>query len=153
MIPTKHSCGLPAGHYEILQDILKDQDIKKITEYLETIKRINKLLLPKLNIILTLSRIKVSLAVTFTAITGYLIYLGSFHLQLLLLGLGVFILASGASALNQCQEKDHDAKMDRTQHRPLPSKKIGIKQALTISIILIITGLVHYFFLAVLVHY
>ncbi len=108
--------------------------------------KINKLLLPKLNIILTLSRIKVSLAVTFTAITGYLIYLGSFHLQLLLLGLGVFILASGASALNQCQEKDHDAKMDRTQHRPLPSKKIGIKQALTISIILIITGLVILYF-------
>jgi protoheme IX farnesyltransferase len=99
-------------------------------------------LLPKLNIILTLIRFKVSLAVTFTSITGYLIYEGKVDMQILFLGLGVFILASGASALNQCQEKDYDAKMARTQQRPLPSKKIGIKQALIISIFLITAGLI-----------
>ncbi|MGD0710644.1 MAG: protoheme IX farnesyltransferase [Bacteroidales bacterium] len=101
----------------------------------------SKLNLPGINIILTLTRIRVSLAVTFTAITGYLIYAGSFNLHLVSLGIGVFILAAGASALNQWQERDYDVKMERTRNRPLPSNKISIKQAFLISIYLITTGL------------
>jgi protoheme IX farnesyltransferase len=99
------------------------------------------LILSKLHIILSLTRIRVSLAVTFTAVTGYLIYSGSFSMQLLFLAIGVFILAAGASALNQWQERDYDAKMERTRNRPLPSNKISIKQAFLISIFFITTGL------------
>ena len=71
--------------------------------------------------ILALIKYKVSLAVTFTTVAGYLIYSGRFDLQLIYTAMGVFILAGGASALNQVQERKYDALMERTRHRPLPS--------------------------------
>jgi protoheme IX farnesyltransferase len=37
---------------------------------------------------------------------------------------GTALLASGASALNQLLEREHDAKMRRTQDRPLPSGRL-----------------------------
>src|SRR6516225_2346216 len=38
--------------------------------------------------------------------------------------LGTALVASGASALNQLIERAHDAKMRRTQSRPLPSGRL-----------------------------
>jgi len=38
--------------------------------------------------------------------------------------LGTALLASGASALNQLLERDHDALMERTRERPLPSGRL-----------------------------
>ncbi len=81
------------------------------------------------------------MAVCFTAVTGYIIFTGSFDIQIINLILGVFILAGGASALNEFQERKYDAKMQRTLHRPLPSGKITSQNALLISILLIISGL------------
>jgi protoheme IX farnesyltransferase len=37
---------------------------------------------------------------------------------------GTALVASGASALNQLLEREHDAKMRRTQYRPLPSGRL-----------------------------
>ena len=103
--------------------------------------------LPDLPTILSLMKYKVSLAVTFTTVTGYLICSGSFDLRLLYTALGVFILAGGTSALNQFQERKFDARMERTKHRPLPSHKITPKTASIISIILMLSGLtILYFF-------
>jgi len=95
-----------------------------------------------LNTILSLSKYKVSVAVTFTAITGYLVCSGNFDLQIFKLILGVFILAGGASALNQFQERGFDVRMERTKHRPIPAGKISPRQAFLISILFIITGLI-----------
>ena len=72
---------------------------------------------------LTLIKYKVSLAVTFTAATGYLVYSGFFDLRLFNLVAAVFILAGGSSALNQFQERKYDELMERTMFRPIPSKK------------------------------
>ncbi len=47
--------------------------------------------------------------------------------------LGTALLASGAAALNQLLERDYDAKMRRTQHRPLPSGRITPEAALIIG--------------------
>jgi len=100
-----------------------------------------------MKILLSLMKYKVSLAVTFTTVTGYLIYSGTFDLKLLYTALGVFILAGGTSALNQIQERKYDARMRRTQHRPLPSKQTTLKTALIISILLMLAGLsILYFF-------
>src|SRR5258708_7476731 len=44
--------------------------------------------------------------------------------------LGTALLASGASALNQLLEREHDAKMRRTQDRPLPSGRLTPEAAL-----------------------
>lgn len=94
-----------------------------------------------LNNILLLIKYKVSIAVTFTAITGYIVYSGNFDFQIIKLALGVFVLAGGSSALNEFQESKYDAVMDRTKHRPIPSGKITSIQALQISILFIILGL------------
>ena len=86
------------------------------------------------------------MAVTLTSIAGYIIYTGSFDFQIIQLAMGVFILAGGASALNEFQERNYDAKMARTKLRPIPSGKILPQQALIISIICILTGTVLLFY-------
>jgi protoheme IX farnesyltransferase len=96
--------------------------------------------LTPLNTLLSLLKYKVSLAVTFTAITGYIVYTGSIDLQIFKLALGVFILAGGSSGLNEFQESMFDSKMPRTMHRPIPAGKISREHALIISILFIITG-------------
>src|SRR5262245_27825175 len=44
--------------------------------------------------------------------------------------LGTVLVAAGASALNQVWEREHDARMRRTAHRPLPAGRIGPDRAL-----------------------
>jgi protoheme IX farnesyltransferase len=46
---------------------------------------------------------------------------------------GTALLASGASALNQLIEREHDAKMRRTQDRPLPSGRLTPESVLVIG--------------------
>jgi protoheme IX farnesyltransferase len=97
--------------------------------------------LTTLKTLLSLLKYKVSLAVTFTAITGYIVYTGSFDFQIIKLMLGVFILAGGSSGLNEYQEYKYDAKMLRTMHRPIPSGLISPHNARSVSIIFIFTGI------------
>ena len=53
---------------------------------------------------------------------------------------GVSALALGSGALNQIQEREEDAQMDRTRLRPLPSGRISLRMALSITIGLFIVG-------------
>ena len=91
--------------------------------------------------ILSLIKYKVSIAVTFTAITGYLVYTGQFHFQILNLILGVFFLAGGSSALNECQEHKYDALMPRTKNRPIPTGQISLRNASLVSLLFFFIGL------------
>ena len=99
-----------------------------------------------LNSFLTLIKYKVSLAVTFTATTGYLVYTGYFDVKVFNLIAAVFILAGGSGALNQYQERKYDQLMDRTKFRPIPSKEITPHSALLISVLFILTGLIYLYF-------
>jgi heme o synthase len=98
--------------------------------------------------VLALMKYKISIAVAFTTITGYLVFTRSFDLQLIPLILSIFLLASGSSALNQFQESEYDAKMPRTMNRPIPSGKMAPLDALIISVLLIMLGtaVFYYFF-------
>ena len=54
--------------------------------------------------------------------------------------LGTGLLASGTAALNQWYERDADARMRRTSHRPIPSGRLDANRALTFGIALAIAG-------------
>jgi len=95
-----------------------------------------------LNSIPALIKYKVSIAVTFTAITGYIVYTGRVDFQIINLFLGVFFLASGSSAFNECQESKYDAKMPRTMNRPIPTGKLSLKAAIIISTLFCLTGVI-----------
>src|SRR6185436_4785572 len=53
---------------------------------------------------------------------------------------GTWLMAAGASALNQYWERELDAKMKRTQNRPLPQKRITPLQALVFGTSLAVAG-------------
>lgn len=92
-------------------------------------------------ILFDLVKYKVTLAVAFTTIAGYLIYSGHFNVDAIVLGISIFFLAGGASALNECQESKYDILMERTKNRPIPAGLITLPLATTISILFILLGL------------
>jgi protoheme IX farnesyltransferase len=55
---------------------------------------------------------------------------------------GTCLIASGTAALNQWYEREADARMRRTQMRPLPSGRLSAGKALAFSIFLSIAGFV-----------
>jgi heme o synthase len=85
-------------------------------------------------------RFKVSIAVTFSAYTADVICRGSLSLLDILPVSGIFLLAAGASALNQYQEKEFDSRMSRTMKRPIPAAEIKPITSLWISFLLILSG-------------
>jgi heme o synthase len=88
-----------------------------------------------------LGKFTISLPVALTTFTGYLLSYGSFSLEVLYPVAGVFLLASGASALNQIQEYKLDLLMPRTHNRPIPSGRISITGAWIFTIIFSLAGL------------
>jgi protoheme IX farnesyltransferase len=88
-----------------------------------------------------LTRFPVSLAVTFSAFSAAFIQSGRVTPALLLSMAGIFLLAAGASSLNQYQEWHTDEKMERTKKRPLPSRRLTTADAQRISMLLIIGGI------------
>jgi heme o synthase len=86
------------------------------------------------------TRFKVSIAVTFSAYTAALLCRKGFSLLDLLPMTGIFLLAAGASALNQYQEKEYDARMVRTMKRPIPMTEITPAASLLIAYLLILAG-------------
>src|SRR5665213_889485 len=82
-----------------------------------------------------LFKLRLTTLVLLTTFVGF--YLGSrgpvsYWLMLHTI-LGTALLASGASALNQLLEREHDAKMRRTQDRPLPSGRLTADAVLMIG--------------------
>ncbi|HKK69069.1 MAG TPA: protoheme IX farnesyltransferase [Bacteroidales bacterium] len=96
--------------------------------------------LKKINAFLKLIRLRLSLLVTFSALTGYLFTGHPEVFSLFVLATGVFLLAAGSSALNQYQERQLDAMMERTRSRPIPLGLVQVWEALLIAISIIISG-------------
>jgi heme o synthase len=78
--------------------------------------------------------------VSFSAMTGYFLTGSTPDISLIHVFSGVFLLATGTSALNQVQEFKRDALMERTQRRPIPSGKISRLGALMVASVLILAG-------------
>jgi protoheme IX farnesyltransferase len=103
-----------------------------------------------IGIFANLIKYRLSFAVTFSSVTGYFICSTTPDLSLLSLSAGIFLLSSGAAALNQYTERDYDSLMERTRGRPIPRESIDSRQALLISIILLIGGMTLLFFAGVI---
>jgi len=56
--------------------------------------------------------------------------------------LGTALAAAGTLVLNQYMERDLDARMDRTRHRPLPDGRLHPGEALALGVALLAIGLV-----------
>jgi heme o synthase len=101
-----------------------------------------------LSVLLKLTRFYLSMAVSFSSLAGFILYSKSFTWTALYAFLGVLFLSGAASALNQYQERHLDARMKRTQNRPLPSGQISSRVAIIIAILLGITGALLLYFLS-----
>ena len=92
---------------------------------------------------LLLTKSRLTLTVVFSSIAGYLLAApvpSAWHI--LLLSLGGYGLAGASNAFNQIIEKDIDAKMKRTQNRPIPKDRMSTQTAFAIATTLLIIGLV-----------
>lgn len=100
----------------------------------------------KLKSIYELGKVRISLPIALSALTGYTLYTGDVDSQAWLLVAGVFFMACSSSAFNHWQERKTDAKMPRTKDRPIPSGRISASNALGIAIGFAIGGsLILYF--------
>ena len=90
-----------------------------------------------------ITKARLALSVVFSAVAGY--FLGTTEIQfsaLILLVLGGYCMVCASNAFNQVIEKDLDARMHRTKNRPLPSGRMSVAQAMTIAIVLTLTGII-----------
>jgi protoheme IX farnesyltransferase len=76
------------------------------------------------------------------AVAGYLVAAPRFSPGAVWAGLGVLLLAGGAAALNEYQEREIDRRMDRTKGRPIPSGRVRPELALVFAAVLLGAGLV-----------
>ncbi len=108
-------------------------------------KIINKeSLLKKINfykkVIFDLTKVRITFMVAVTTIVGYILFSSKLDFKIAITTIGVFLLACGASALNEYQERNSDFLMTRTKNRPIPSGRISPANALFLSIIFILLG-------------
>jgi protoheme IX farnesyltransferase len=85
-----------------------------------------------------------TLVILTTAVGFYAGWRGAMDWALLLhTVIATALVASGASALNQLVEREHDAKMRRTENRPLPSGRLSAETVLILGGALSAIGLLY----------
>ncbi len=94
---------------------------------------------------LELCKLRISLFSALSAAMGYLLSADGIRTGMFSVTGGVFLLACGACALNQFQERYLDAIMPRTAARPLPSGRIKPANALYFSAALLFLGFLAFF--------
>ena len=96
-----------------------------------------------------LIKARLTLLVLLTTLVGFYIgWQGPMNYLLMFNALlGTALVASGASALNQLLEREHDAKMRRTASRPLPSGRLQPVTVMLFGGVCSIAGLVYLAFL------
>lgn len=95
-----------------------------------------------MNRYLVLTRARVSAFTGLAALMGHALGAGEPGPGALSAALGIYLLASGASALNQIAELKTDSLMERTMMRPLPSGTLSLPSAWLICLFNIVAGLI-----------
>lgn len=81
-----------------------------------------------------MGKVRISLPVALSALTGYIMFSGEYNLQGWFLALGVFFMSCSSGALNHWQESSIDVLMPRTKNRPIPSGKISRTGAFAVAV-------------------
>jgi len=90
----------------------------------------------------TLCKLNITLPVTLTTFTGFVLYSGSVNVQSFIVCAGVLLLASSSAILNHIIERRTDALMSRTANRPIPAGRASVKTASKVAAIVGIIGAV-----------
>ncbi|MFC2133739.1 protoheme IX farnesyltransferase [Bacteroidota bacterium] len=93
-----------------------------------------------LNLFMEVGKFRITSFVAVSTSVGFILASGKIDLGIILPTIGVFLIASGSSALNHFQERDTDALMDRTKNRPIPAQKIKPGGVLLLAVIFIFAG-------------
>ena len=95
-----------------------------------------------IKVIFELTKFRLSLLVSFSAIVGFILASDNFYVvDLIVLGISGYLVTAASVINNQILEKDLDSKMDRTKDRPLPTNRISKRNSLIISVFLMVIGL------------
>jgi heme o synthase len=88
----------------------------------------------------TLCKLNITVPVTLSAFTGFVLYSGSIDFETFVVCAGVLLLASSSSISNHIIERRTDALMSRTASRPIPTGRIRVETASLVAVILGIAG-------------
>jgi hypothetical protein len=99
----------------------------------------------KLADLATLFKLRVTSLIVLSTWAGYYMAAQKHHLQPLNLRLiatlvGVAMVACASAAFNQVIERDADVRMSRTKNRPLPTKRMTVRYAYTVGIVVGVLG-------------
>ena len=101
----------------------------------------------KIRYFFQLLKLRLSLTVVFSALTGYFLGASKINLsqnlsEVFYLALGGFLVVGSANAFNQILEKDYDRLMKRTACRPLVRGNLQIWESIIFSFIIGLLGLI-----------
>jgi protoheme IX farnesyltransferase len=88
-----------------------------------------------------LTKPRITLLILLTALLGFVLAGGAVGVSAVGLLVGTALVSSGSSALNQILERHSDARMRRTENRPLPSGRLRPGDAVLWSVLLSAGGL------------
>ncbi len=86
-----------------------------------------------IKIIAELGKVRISLPIAISALTGYALKTNLFDGNALMLMFGVFLMSCSSGTINHLQEYKTDGLMPRTKKRPIPSGKISPKGAFWVA--------------------
>ena len=89
-----------------------------------------------------LLKFRLSLVVAFSCCFGYALAStgGIDFINMLWIGLGGLLVSGGSAAINQILERKYDKIMKRTQHRPLPTNRVTVNEAIIFAAVTAFSG-------------
>ncbi len=103
---------------------------RSVIQFVDTFSELKE----SLKIVYELGKVRISLPIALSALTGYTLFNGYLDIQGWFMAIGVFLMSCSSSAFNHWQERNIDAQMPRTKNRPIPSGKISANGALAVAI-------------------
>lgn len=87
-----------------------------------------------------LGKPQITIPVSLSALTGFLLFRGAFGPDWLITTAGVFLMSFASSAINQVQDAGIDSLMERTRGRPIPSGRVKPQTAWVVAVIAMASG-------------